>query len=71
MKYTSTPPTQPGYYWLKDATGEEIVEIWEDPGHPTAGALFIHHCGSGDCAEVISLNQAQWAGPIPRPEPTN
>ena len=67
MKYTTSPPAEPGYYWLKDADGEEIVEVWHDPGHPVSGTLFIHRCGSGDCGELASLKNVEWAGPIPHP----
>jgi len=69
MRYSDTAPVEPGYYWLQDTDGEEIVEVWTDPGHPEPGTLFIHRCGSGDFAEVKSLTAAHWAGPIPKASP--
>lgn len=69
MRYAHTPPFEPGYYWLKEGDGEEIVEVWTDPG--TTGSkssiYFIHRCGSGEAREVGGLDQALWAGPIPTP----
>jgi hypothetical protein len=67
VQYTSTAPSQPGYFWLKDKEGEEIVEVWTDPGHAVAGTFFIHRCGSGEFSEVHSLQDVKWAGPIPLP----
>jgi|GEM_PF-6220497 len=69
MKYAVTLPPVPGYYWLKDREGETIVELWSDPGSPNPDELFIHHCGSGDCAMLSGLEGALWAGPIPKPSP--
>jgi hypothetical protein len=68
MRYAKIPPSSPGYFWLKDADGEEIVEVWHDPGHPLPNTLFIHRCGSGDFAEVQTLHGVEWAGPITKPE---
>ena len=66
MNYTAEVPTEPGYYWLKNGETEEIVEIWTDP-EETEPHLWIHRCGDGCCAEIASVNEGQWAGPIPRP----
>ena len=69
MKYSVTPPTEAGYYWLKDKDGETIVEIWSDPENLISEReFFVHRCGSGDCAPVAYLKEALWAGPIPHPE---
>ena len=66
--YTTKAPREPGYYWLRMEDNEDIVEVWNDPGHPAPErTFFIHRCGSGECAEIASLNDAEWAGPIPSP----
>lgn len=66
--YTHRPPGQPGYYWLRFDGSEDIVEVWNDPGHPDPQrSFFIHRCGSGEVAEISSLQDAQWSGPIPSP----
>jgi hypothetical protein len=71
MRYAVTPPSEPGYYWLKDQDGETIVEVWSDPGSPARETeLFLHHCGSGDAAHVADLKEVLWAGPIPHPSPS-
>lgn len=66
--YTSCVPSAPGYYWLRADGTEDIVEVWNDPGHPVPEqAFFLHRCGSGECAEIASVRDAEWAGPIPSP----
>ncbi len=67
MKYTPNPPTEPGYYWLKDKDDVEIVEVWTD-ATLAQPLLWIHRCGSGDACEMVTLIDALWAGPIPVPD---
>jgi hypothetical protein len=67
MQYSTKPPTQPGYYWLKSGEAEEIVEVWTDPEQP-GKAWWIHRCGDGNCSALESAEAALWAGPIPKPE---
>ena len=68
MSYSHQTPNEPGYYWLKRGDDEEVVEVWTDPNQaPAEQAFHVHHCGSGCATEVATLEQAQWAGPIPRP----
>jgi hypothetical protein len=72
LAYTAKSPCAPGYYWLRVEGNEDIVEVWNDPGHPAREkTFFIHRCGSGECAEIASLKDAQWAGPIPPPQPNS
>ena len=66
MNYTSTPPQETGYYWLKTGDIEEIVEVWTNPDAPESG-FWLHRCGDGDCAAMQSVASSLWAGPIPRP----
>jgi hypothetical protein len=72
-QYTACVPSEPGYYWLHVDGMEDIVEVWTDPGHPSSEqTFFIHRCGSGECAEIGSLRDAKWAGPIsPPPVPAD
>jgi hypothetical protein len=68
MSYSDRAPNEPGYYWLKRDGNEEIVEVWTDPNQAVAERAFhVHHCGSGDATEVVTIERALWAGPIPRP----
>ncbi|MEA3207610.1 MAG: hypothetical protein QOE70_667 [Chthoniobacter sp.] len=66
LRYSSTSPFHPGYYWQKTADDEEIVEVWIDPAE-TEHHLWIHRCGDGESCEVSKVENAQWAGPIPKP----
>lgn len=66
MRYATTPPSESGYYWLREGDDEEIVEVWTDPAQMEI--FFIHRCGSGDAREVGSMREALWAGPIPEPD---
>lgn len=69
MKYVREAPVEPGYYWLKRDGSEEVVEIWTDPNNPTQERIYyVHHCGSGSAVDSATLHEAQWAGPIPKPE---
>jgi hypothetical protein len=67
MQYSSTIPSEPGYYWLRTGTDDdEIVEIWTDPA--LDGTVFwIHRCGSGEACELVTMSSALWAGPIEKP----
>ncbi|MEA3213143.1 MAG: hypothetical protein QOE70_6200 [Chthoniobacter sp.] len=65
--YTSTPPKEPGYYWQKTPDDEEIVEVWIDPAD-TERNLWVHRCGDGEGCDISSVANAQWAGPIPKPD---
>jgi hypothetical protein len=68
MSYSDRAPNEPGYYWLKRDDDEEIVEVWTDPNQEATELTFhVHHCGSGSATEVVMIERALWAGPIPRP----
>jgi hypothetical protein len=67
--YSTKPPTVPGYYWLRHEGNDDIVEVWNDPGHPSLEkTFFIHRCGSGESAEIVALKGGEWSGPIPMPD---
>ena len=68
--YTRQRPHVPGFYWLREGDDEDIVEVWHDPNHQAGEAvLFVHRCGSGDFAEISSLPEVFWAGPLIKPAP--
>lgn len=68
MSYSTRPPSRPGYYWLKRDNIEEVVEVWTDPNdRVTERVYYVHHCGSGTAVEVLTMQGARWAGPIPKP----
>lgn len=60
MKWTKTPPTEPGRYWMDDGR-ISVVRIWRNDGEVYMWA----ECQ--DWASELPLN-AKWAGPIPEPE---
>jgi hypothetical protein len=66
MRYSSDPPTEPGYYWLKTPDAEEIVEVWTDPTIEEE-VFWVHRCGSGDACELADVIDGLWAGPLEKP----
>ena len=62
MKWTKEPPTEPGWYWCKDALDTEIVNI--DYFQSTGLCVFIKR----DYEAYALPRDAEWAGPIPMPE---
>jgi hypothetical protein len=66
MRYSRHLPTEPGYYWLKAAGEEEIVEVWTDPILEN-GVYYYHSCGSGESCELTNLVDGLWAGPLEKP----
>jgi hypothetical protein len=69
VNWTTTPPTEPGWYWLRvGPRPDEVVQVLAG-----GGALWVHYRGDGiPIAEVgdgIHPRPAPlWAGPIQRPE---
>ena len=69
MTYSKEAPVEPGYYWLKRDESEEVVEIWTDPNNLSLDRIYyVHHCGSGSAVDSATMQGAQWAGPIPKPQ---
>lgn len=67
MTWTTTPPTVPGWYWLRtagDARGE-VVRVARDPDGPAAG-LAVYRAGY-ELDEDFPAG-AEWAGPLTPPE---
>jgi len=61
LKWSKEKPTEPGWYWIKDNLGTEIVRIEE-----ISGTLSIWY--ERDYEAYPVPNNAEWAGPIPEPE---
>lgn len=66
MKWTTEPPKEPGYYWLRVLVATRIVYIskamYEDS--------LVYEIGTDSVTRLSNsvLKDAQWAGPIPEPE---
>jgi hypothetical protein len=71
MKYAITPPPEPGYYWMQDADGDAVVEVFADPGSPNPDELFFHQCGDGNIKAVSEVPGVYWAGPLDVPSPAD
>lgn len=61
--WTKTKPNKPGWYWLRDISGDEII-----------AQIVIHHSnlvvdsGDGAYMPMQFFIESQWAGPIPQPK---
>lgn len=69
MKWISTPPTQPGWYWVWDAGyPEEIVQITRHPDGLIVRDTFGAKCGLANY--LLTLKAAVWSDrPVALPEP--
>lgn len=61
MKWTKNKPTEPGWYWVEDRYGTDIVYIKQVDDE------FYIWCEEN--SDIYPLSEdAEWAGPIPEPE---
>lgn len=58
MKWTTEKPTEPGWYWFKNANGIVMQEIFLSK----KGELWV------DFDPLYEYENTQFAGPIPQPE---
>ena len=63
MQWSTTPPTAPGWYWVKRLRRIELVEV----------ERFEHEGGMGVVVNGYKLTMpevsyAHWLGPLPEPE---
>lgn len=81
MKWTTEPPTEPGYYWLKYIDKEDgittilcrlrkakvhlKVTCWVEPSPVGFKGIFVKENLPGFIKDVKPLG---WAGPIEEPE---
>ena len=74
LRWTTEPPTVPGWYWVrwsprKPWSGQSEVEVVEVLV-PKSGAVYLDHCGRSPEWESLSANWLEWSGPIPEPTGT-
>lgn len=72
LKWTKTPPTEPGWYWIYPEmhgpyeSGPQTVYVTLGrPGSAIADTL----CVEGVLNAGIALGSPKWAGPIEEPAP--
>lgn len=74
MTWTTTPPDQPGWWWVRRGQDDtEHMLIAEVPGHGLH--TIIHDEGRSwisrpmkDVQQQLSVDDVEWAGPIPEPK---
>jgi len=62
MTWTTTPPTEPGWYWIEyNPSDRDLVEVDED--------LNVWVAGEADYWSLLTHGgPSRWLGPIPEPE---
>jgi hypothetical protein len=65
-RYTSTPPTEAGWYWMRNGKKERIVELRFE--HLFRDDVLCKASWISDPALLLCERGVQFAGPIPRPE---
>lgn len=70
MKWTTTPPAEPGWYCLRFIPSRPftVCRVWRDRSNGRVYAVDPHRVGSQAELRDVDLMTAEWAGPIPRPE---
>lgn len=65
MIYTKDTPTQPGWYWLRDLEGEQVVNVIKRPGHSFLAIQAI----STNMRHYTPVKEVDvhWAGPLKAP----
>ena len=62
LEWTTTPPTEPGYFWAQEQDdGRVIVEAFR---HTADGPLFVR--SGWDTRDAFEFTH--WLGPLPPPE---
>lgn len=57
MKWSTEPPTEPGWYWVKPVDGERCVKRYSELDIAAYHKAFLRLRKAG----------WEWAGPIPEP----
>ena len=70
MKWTTELPTEPGWYWFRNARLDKPTIVKVERYNKKLGAIIYHGLTRG-CAYFITVHDdtGEWAGPIE--EPTN
>jgi len=67
LEWTEQPPEEPGWYWVRDKPGNELVLSVYYPDD--IEWLCIKTSGGKMLGRVVpEPNGLQWAGPIPEPD---
>lgn len=61
--WTATPPTEPGWYWLK-SHAPEVVQVRRYGG----GELAVRWAGSDGEVLLRHVRGGEWSGPLKPPE---
>ena len=61
MNWTTEKPTQPGWYWLRNLIGLEIVKVWD-----TRRGLRVGFLNGNRCFLKMDI-AGEWAGPLEPP----
>jgi len=68
LRWTSEPPTEPGWYWLEYHLYSSLVEVIIRPGHNYLIWDYVKPFSPRNSISVAEMGKAKWAGPIPRPQ---
>ena len=61
LKWTSEPPQEPGWYWLRYEGRIEVAKVYHADGD------WCCQFAGDNGAWLLSENAEDWAGPIPKP----
>lgn len=70
--WTDQAPTEPGWYWFKEAYDDplpRIIRVFNRPGHSylSIWAEYMTLYPNDDYLPVVRLTKANWCGPIQEP----
>jgi hypothetical protein len=63
-KWTTSPPTEQGLYWLRWHGRRTMVEVYKQAD----GSFIAFDMNRQSYQQVKNYRDAEWAGPIPEPE---
>jgi hypothetical protein len=71
LRWSSEPPTAPGWYWTKTHHGTDWIEqVHENPQIP-GQMTILENTWMGWKHQRIDVMGRMWAGPIPKPLPSS
>lgn len=71
LQYTNQRPTEPGWYWARRTKSPAVALIGLVYNHSEVlrFAYFDPRIRAKEDKIINTINDTQWAGPIPRPLP--